>query len=141
VRKVESSLIASSLKIGIRVGSWRIGNNMNLKSIEREPLLKVAMGDRTINGVDVRRIRFGPGQQTGRHFHPCPVFGYVVEGTAVVTIEGEPAQTLPTGSAFYEPANAVVAQFDNASGSEPMTFIAFYLLQDEQDLITMLDQG
>ena len=31
------------------------------------------------------------------------------------------------------------AEFGNASASEPMTFVAFYLLNGEQDLIQMLD--
>ena len=54
-------------------------------------------------------------------------------------IEGESAQTLPAGSAFYEPADTVIANFGNASDSEPMTFVAFYLLDGEQELIRMLD--
>jgi quercetin dioxygenase-like cupin family protein len=111
---------------------------MSAGTITREPLLKAALGDRSINAVDVRRIRFGPGQETGRHLHPCPVVGYIVDGTAVLKIEGEPEQLLSAGSAFYEPAESVIVRFDNASNSEPMTFIAVYLLKDDQELITLL---
>ena len=89
--------------------------------------------------VDVREIRLEPGQQTGRHLHPCAVLGYIVAGEAVFQIEGKDLQTLPAGSAFYEPADAVIANFGNASNSEPMTFVAFYLLDGEQELIRMLD--
>ncbi len=118
--------------------SCRIRTLMSAGIIEREPLLKAALSERSINGVDVRRISFGPGQQTGRHLHPCPVVGYIVHGTAILEIEGKPEQTLPAGSAFYEPAESVIVRFDNASASEPMTFIAFYLLNGDQELITML---
>ena len=83
-------------------------------------------------------MRFAPGQQTGRHLHSCTVVGYVAEGTAILQIEGQPPQTLSTGSAFHEPAQTVITDFRNASDSEPLTFIAFYLLDGEQDLITML---
>lgn len=54
-------------------------------------------------------------------------------------IEGEAVQILSAGSAFYEPADAIIANFGNASDSEPMTFIAYYLLDGEQELIRMLD--
>jgi quercetin dioxygenase-like cupin family protein len=110
---------------------------MSTQTIQREPLLKAAVGDRSIDAVDVRRIRFSPGQQTGRHLHPCPVVGYVVEGTAILEVEGQPAQTLPAGSAFHEPAESVISRFDNASDTAPMTFIAFYLLNGNQELIVM----
>jgi hypothetical protein len=52
-------------------------------------------------------------------------------------VEGE--QNLPAGSAFYEPADANIANFGNASDFEPMTFVAFYLLDGEQELIRMLN--
>ena len=78
---------------------------------------------------------------TGRHLHPCPVFGYIVEGTAQFQIEGQPVQPLPAGSAFHEPADTVIADFSNASDSEPMTFVAFYLLNGNQDLIKMLESS
>ena len=111
---------------------------MSGEPIERQQLLKAALGDATFTSADVRRIRLQPGQQSGRHLHPCPVLGYIVEGAAVYQIEGETSQTLPVGSAFYEPADTNIANFGNASDSEPMTFVAFYLLNGEQDLIRML---
>jgi hypothetical protein len=55
----------------------------------------------------------------------------------VYQVEGEPEQILPAGSAFHEPAGAIIAEFGNASDSEPMKFVAFYLLNGEQDLIEM----
>jgi hypothetical protein len=66
-----------------------------------------------------------PGQQAGRHLHPCAVVGYIVEGTA--------------GSAFYEPADTIIANFGDASDLEPMTFVALYLLDGEQDPFRMLN--
>ncbi|MGA7237398.1 MAG: cupin domain-containing protein [Bryobacteraceae bacterium] len=100
--------------------------------------MTAVLGNRNVTSVDVREIHMEPGQQVGRHVHPCAVLGYIVEGTATYQIEGEAAQTLPAGSAFYEPAEAVIASFSNASGTEPMQFVAFYLLNGEQELISML---
>jgi len=42
-------------------------------------------------------------------------------------------------SAFHEPSQTVIADFRNASEDEPMTFITFYLLDGDQDLITLLE--
>lgn len=111
---------------------------MSQQAVQRKQLLDVALGGRNVTSVDVREIRMEPGQQGGRHLHPCAVFGYIVEGTAIYQIEGSPTQTLPAGSAFYEPAGAVIANFGNASDSAPMTFVAFYLLDGDQELIQML---
>ena len=112
---------------------------MGQQTIQRKQLLQAVLGSRNVSKVDVREIRLEPGQQSGRHLHPCAVLGYIVAGTAVYQIEGEGVQMLPAGSAFYEPADAIIANFGNASDSEPMTFVAFYLLDGEQELIRMLD--
>ena len=111
---------------------------MTQKQIDRKPLIKVSMDRRTLSSVDVRQITFEPGQETGKHTHPCPVAGYIAKGAALLQVEGEPVQELPEGSAFYEPADTVILRFDNASDSERMTFIAYYLLDGQQDLIRML---
>jgi quercetin dioxygenase-like cupin family protein len=87
---------------------------MSAQTIQRKQLLAAVMGNRRVTSADVREIRLEAGQQGGRHFHPCDVLGYIVEGTAIYEIEGEEVQTLPAGSAFYEPAEKVIANFGNA---------------------------
>jgi quercetin dioxygenase-like cupin family protein len=109
------------------------------QSVQRKQLLTAVLGNRNVTSVDVRKISLEPGQQAGRHIHPCPVLGYIVEGTAICQIEGEAAQVLPVGSAFYEPAETVITNFGNASEVESMQFVAFYLLDGQQDLIRMLE--
>ncbi len=111
---------------------------MSTAAIERIPLLHTSVA-RTISDTDVRAIWLAPGQQTGRHLHPCTVLGYIVEGTARLRVEGEEAQILPAGSAFHEPDGATIAEFSNASTTERLGFVAFYLLDGKQELITMLD--
>jgi quercetin dioxygenase-like cupin family protein len=114
-------------------------NAMSQSPIERKELLKTVLHNGVFTSADVREIGLQPGQQSGRHLHPCAVLGYIVKGTATYQIEGQAEQILPAGSAFHEPAGAVIANFGNASDSEPMTFVAFYLLNGDQELIQMLD--
>lgn len=110
------------------------------KTIQRKELLSVALDHKRITSVEVREIVFEPGQLGGRHKHPCPVVGHILKGTAVLEIEGQPAQELPAGSAFYEPAETIITRFDNASTTELMKFVAYYLLEGEQALIEMLPE-
>jgi quercetin dioxygenase-like cupin family protein len=107
-------------------------------NIVRNHLLTADLGERTVTSVEIKEITFEPGQTAGLHLHPCPVTGYIAKGTAIMQVEGQEPIILNTGAAFYEPADTHIAQFSNYSESEPMTFIAFYLLNGKQELIKML---
>lgn len=106
--------------------------------IIRNHLLTADIGKRQITSVEVKEITMGPGEVGGLHLHPCPVTGYISRGTAIMQVEGEKELILQAGSAFYEPADARIIQFSNYSETEPMTFIAFYLLNGKQELIKIL---
>jgi quercetin dioxygenase-like cupin family protein len=107
--------------------------------VERKQILSAVLAGTPVTAADVRETQLGPGQQTGRHYHACSVLGYIVHGTATYQREGHEAQILPAGSAFVEPAGAIITNFGNASDREPLTFVAFYLLNGPQELITMLE--
>ena len=130
--RAQSFVLFATLKRGSTSKS-----NMTVKDIVRRQLLSVPFDNRNVTSVEVREIDFEPGQETGRHLHPCPVLGYVVEGSAVIQIEGQPERRLDAGEAFYEPAGTVM-RFDNASSNSPLKFVAYYLLVGKQDLIQML---
>src|SRR5688572_6558412 len=113
---------------------------MKNKSIIRKPLLTAFVHSESVERVEIKEINFTPRQKTGLHTHPCPVVGYIVKGTVLFQVEGQPAQILHAGDAFYEPANTRMIHFDNHSDSEDMTFIAFYLLQsDDHEVIHIID--
>ena len=118
-----------------------IQSRMSQETIIRRPLLAADLNNKIVTKVDVREIVFAPGQETGLHKHPCPVFGYIAEGEAVLEVEGGRPQILSAGSAFHEPAGKVIVRFDNASHCERMRFICYYLLEGEQELIEMLPQA
>lgn len=110
------------------------------QTIIRKPLLTALLrGGKAVGRVEIKQIDFDLSQQTGLHLHPCPVVGYIVSGSVHFQVEGEAAQFLKPGDAFFEPANTPILHFDNASDQERLTFIAFYLLGvTDHDLITML---
>jgi quercetin dioxygenase-like cupin family protein len=113
--------------------------NMPNSHTVRRPLLSLDLGERKVTRVAVREIAFEPSQATGRHKHPCPVICYIVEGTALVQEEGGTAREIGAGGSVYEPADKFIARFDNASSTQPMKFIAYYLLAGNEPLIEMLE--
>lgn len=111
------------------------------QAIYRKPLFTAVLEQaKKVGKVEIKEIVFQPSQKTGLHFHPCPVVGYIAEGTVAFQIEGGEERTLRAGEAFFEPPNVKILKFDNASDTKGMKFIAFYLLDaSEGELIRMLE--
>ena len=106
--------------------------------IIRKVLLTQPIPAKQVQTVDIREITFSPGQKAGYHRHPCPVFGLIRSGEALFQVEGQGEKVLHEGEAFYEPQGAPIVHFDNASATNPMTFVAFHLVDRESQLIEML---
>lgn len=106
--------------------------------ITRKDLLN-AVVNQTISTIEIKTITLSPGQSAPKHFHPCPVVGYVASGSVFFQIEGEESKIIPEGEAFYEPKDKTILHFDNASKDEPLTFVAFYLKEDEEENIKIIN--
>jgi quercetin dioxygenase-like cupin family protein len=85
--------------------------------LQREPVLEKHLpgANPPVRLVKGARIRFAPGQPTGRHRHPISTCGVVTKGSFIFQVEGEAEQLLKTGDGFFEPACATIHRFDNAS--------------------------
>jgi quercetin dioxygenase-like cupin family protein len=113
----------------------------NTPGVARRDLLTATIAaEIAVSRVEVKEVTMAPRQRAPLHLHPCPVVGVITQGTICYQIEGESAERLEVGDAFYEPANVRVARFDNETEA-PARFAAFYLLgKDDQELIRVLDQ-
>jgi quercetin dioxygenase-like cupin family protein len=70
---------------------------------------------------------FAPGGAAGRHTHPGEELGYVVEGTLLLEVDGQPARTLKAGDAFFVEAGKV---HDGKNiGSGPAKVLATYIVE------------
>ncbi|MCI0355092.1 MAG: cupin domain-containing protein [Acidobacteria bacterium] len=76
--------------------------------------------------VTVVEVTYRPGGASSPHRHPCPVFGYVVEGALRTQVQGEPEVIYQVGESFYEGPNAVHLVSANASQTEPTRFLAYF---------------
>jgi quercetin dioxygenase-like cupin family protein len=78
--------------------------NVNAQqAVARKDLLAVTFASRVVDNVQAKEITLEAGQRAPLHQHPCPVIGYVAEGTIIYQIQGQPAQTLHKGDAFTNP--------------------------------------
>jgi quercetin dioxygenase-like cupin family protein len=74
-------------------------------------------------------VRYGPGEASSPHSHPCAVLGYVIEGAIRTQVKGEAETIYKAGETFYEAPNGVHLVSANASSTEPAK-LAAYLICD-----------
>ena len=86
-----------------------------------------------LKGVMVE-VRYGPGEASSPHTHPCAVIGYVAEGTIRTQVQGEPEMIYHSGQGFYEPPNGVHLISANASSTEPARLIAYLICDRDAPL-------
>jgi quercetin dioxygenase-like cupin family protein len=107
------------------------------KQPARQDLLN-AMVNQKVSIVEMKEVTMAEGQKAPKHLHPCPVVGYVLSGNVLFQIEGEESRILKQGEAFYEPKNKVILHFDNALKDKPLTFVAFYLKEQNEENIKLI---
>jgi quercetin dioxygenase-like cupin family protein len=82
----------------------------------------------------VVEVKYGPGESSKPHSHPCAVIGYVVQGLIRTQVKGQPEALINKGESFYEAPNGVHLVSANASRTEPASFIAFFVCDGDQPL-------
>lgn len=103
----------------------------------RKDLLNAIVNEK-VSIVEIKEVTILKGQGAPKHLHPCPVVGYVKSGNVLFQIDGEESKILKEGDAFYEPKNKTILHFDNASTDKPLTFVAFYLKEQNEENIKIL---
>ena len=71
----------------------------------------------------VKHLALPPDFVGGRHYHPGPVFVYVLEGELTVVLEGE-TKTFSAGELYAEDIDDVM-QGKNLSGSDDLEILLF----------------
>lgn len=112
---------------------------MKKNTVTRTDLLTVHLHDKqSLSKVEIKKIMIPQNGKADYHLHHCSVVGYVVSGTLLFQVEGQRSYLIKAGEAFYEPKNQPILHFDNILDSSPLIFIAYYLLEGDEDLITLL---
>jgi quercetin dioxygenase-like cupin family protein len=84
----------------------------------------------------VVEVTYGPGASSPPHSHPCPVIGYVLEGTLRTQVKGQPGAVYQAGASFYEAPNGVHQVSANASGRKPARLLAYFICDRDTPLST-----
>jgi quercetin dioxygenase-like cupin family protein len=79
-------------------------------------------------------VKYGPGESSPPHSHPCPLIAHVVEGAFRIQIQGEPEAIYKAGESFYEAPNGVHQVSTNASDKEPARLLAYFVCDHETPL-------
>jgi quercetin dioxygenase-like cupin family protein len=82
----------------------------------------------------VVEVHYGPGESSSPHSHPCAVIGYVIGGRLRTQVKGEPEAIYKVGESFYEAPNGVHQISANASQTESVDFIAYFVCDHDQPL-------
>lgn len=112
--------VVLSLLVGAAAGAQEAPSG-----IKRTPLQKVDFpeGHTTVTGL----AEIAPGASAGRHTHPGIETGYVLEGTTILSIDGQPDLVLEAGQSYLIPAGAV--HDARPGGDQPVKVLGVYIIE------------
>jgi quercetin dioxygenase-like cupin family protein len=82
----------------------------------------------------VARVEIAPGGQAGRHTHPGDEISYVLEGEAVLLIDGQPPRHLKAGDSFVIAAGTI--HDARNEGDVPTRVLGVYVVEKGKPLAT-----
>jgi quercetin dioxygenase-like cupin family protein len=80
-------------------------------------------------------VTFAPGHSDPIHRHNAYAFVYILEGSVILQLKGQPAVTLRPGDTFYESPTDVHLVGKNASNTEPAKFVAFFIKDKDAPIL------
>ena len=92
-----------------------------------EPLMSKVLPDEPGKEALMITVSYAPGGADEIHRHDAHVFVYVLEGSIVMQLKGQPAVTLKAGQTFYEAPGDVHVVGKNASATEPAKFLVLLI--------------
>ncbi|HEX3098205.1 MAG TPA: cupin domain-containing protein [Usitatibacter sp.] len=106
-------------------------------ALAQAPAIKRTILQRGDVGADREAVlgvaEIAAGGSTGRHSHPGIETGYVLEGTTVLTIDGEAPRTLKAGESYFIPAGRI---HDAKAEGGTARVIATYVVEKGKPLAT-----
>lgn len=79
------------------------------------------------DSVSLVEVSYGPGGSSKAHHHPCPVIAYVISGALRSKVGDKPESTYTAGQTFYEPLGSEHRVSANASQTDSVKFLAFFV--------------
>lgn len=100
------------------------------QTIKRTPLQKFDVPGTNYETV-IGIAELPPNANVGRHTHPGPESGYLLEGEFTLLVEGQPPLVVKAGDSYKVPAGAI---HDARSGDKGAKVIATYVVEKGKPL-------
>ena len=127
-------MLGLTLAVGIAVGA--VGASVlaaQPPSFTETVLLRADLAGVAGKELIVSRLETAPGWVHGRHYHAGHELVYVLEGSAILEVDGQPSITLKPGAVSYVPPGQVHAG-RNASRTAPFRFLLFRIHEKGQPI-------
>ncbi|HEY2024592.1 cupin domain-containing protein [Paraburkholderia sp.] len=87
-------------------------------------------------------VSYPPGgaSMAHHHAHSAFIYAYVVSGSVVSQVEGQPEHTYHAGESFYEAPGAHHTVSRNASRTEPAKLLAVFVVNTDDNALTTFDK-
>ena len=129
IARILAGALAATLIVGT-AASQPPAMTQQTQTIKRTPLQKFDVPGTAYETV-IGIAEITANATIGRHTHPGPESGYMLEGEMVLMIDGQPEKTLRAGDSYQIPAGAV---HDGRSGSKGAKVIATYVVEKGKPL-------
>ena len=102
--------------------------DIHAQQISDTTILRQLLNGQGINHKEVQMeiVIFPPGSVSSPHRHPCPTFGYLLQGELESVFEGA-RHIYKAGDSFYEKPNGLHSLTRNNSKSEPAKLLVFFV--------------
>ena len=127
-------ILAATLAVAVLAGTW----GMQTLNAQQAGFTRVQLQDQDLTApgrhVVQARADFVAGGEVGKHTHPGEEVSYVLEGTLLLEVAGQPPKTLKAGDSFFIPAGVVHAAKNVDKGSSKV--LATYIVEKGKPVTT-----
>jgi quercetin dioxygenase-like cupin family protein len=129
-------MLAVALVTGTVIGV--VGNQW--LNAQQQPVTRTELLRTDLPGIEGREgimyiAELAPGAAAGKHYHPGSELFYVLEGSMILEVEGQPPVTMTQGEVRHL-APKEVHDVKNASATAPMKGLIFQIPEKGQPLVT-----
>lgn len=105
-------------------------------ALDLKTLTTKALPDLPGKEATMIEVSYLPGDKEMEHQHDAHAFLYVLEGTIIMQVKGQPAVTLKAGETFYEGPKDIHVVGKNASDTAPARFVVVLLKKKNAPILT-----
>lgn len=130
-----TSMTCAALAASIWISPAAAQQNLPAATAQTQNIKRIPLQRFDVPGTAYETVigiaEIAPNVSIGRHTHPGPESGYLIEGGIELLIEGEPPRRLKAGESYKVPPRTV---HDAKTGSDGARVIATYVVEKGQPL-------